>query len=410
MTVASSPWRALLAVLLSACLLIGGAPGAAQERGEDEVAEPEEPLEPADLDEPGAPAPPELTARGAVLWDPVDDRVLHGVAAQVPRPMASTTKIMTVLLAIEADTVDDMVTVSARSAGIGEASLGLRAGQQIPMRSLIAGLLVRSGNDAASAVAEHVSGDEAAFVARMNDRASELGLTTTRFVNPSGLTNDPGHQASPLELARLAAEAMSHPVFAEYAGAAHVTVPGLPPMINRNELLGVYPGATGVKTGYTSLAGLSLVASATREGRTLYAVVLGSEDSFADTADLLDHGYTAFRRAEPAAEGARVTAYRWVDEAVDLVADGAFGATVGVGERVSWRTKLAPTLARPVAAGHVAGVAQLLVEGEVVTEVPLRTAAEVGAAPPAAPARGVGGAVQEAMRAFVRLQEIDRAA
>jgi serine-type D-Ala-D-Ala carboxypeptidase (penicillin-binding protein 5/6) len=407
--------RALLGVLVCAALAlpaVGGPPAAvAQEAGEDAAAEPEAPLDPAGLLDPPPAAPPAVTARGAVLWDPADGRILHGVEAEASRPMASTTKIMTVLLALEAGTLDDVVTVSARAAALGEASLGLRTGQQLPMRSLVAGLLVRSGNDAALAVAEHVAGDEAAFVARMNARAAELGLTATRFVNASGLTNDTAHHASPLDLARLADVAMADPTFAEFAGGAVVTVPGLPTMVNRNELLGVYPGATGVKTGFTRLAGLSLVASADRDGRTLYAVVLGSDDSFTDTAALLDYGFTAFRRAEPVTAGAPVTTYRWSDAAVELVADGDLGATVAVDAAVTWRAALVPDLDRPAAAGAPAGVAQLLVGGEVREEVPLRTAGPVGATAEDLPAGArAGAALQDALRALVRSAPVDRAA
>jgi serine-type D-Ala-D-Ala carboxypeptidase (penicillin-binding protein 5/6) len=356
------------------------------------------------------PEPPTVTARGAVLWDPADGVVLHGVAEDVPRPMASTTKIMTSLLALEAGTLEDVVVVSERAAAIGEASLDLRAGQEVRMRSLLGGLLVRSGNDAATAVAEHVAGEEAVFIDRMNARAAELGLPGTRFTSASGLTDDPAHLATPTDLARLAAHAMQDPVFAELAGAASLAVPGLPPMANRNELLGVYPGATGVKTGYTARAGLCLVASATREGRTLYAVVLGSTDSFGDVAALLDHGFDAYTRAEPAAEGSPVTRYRWADVEVPLIAEAALGATVPVGSTVTWRTRELAALPRPVAAGAPAGTVELLVDGVVRAEVPLRTAGAVAGRSPAPAATRAGGAVQEALRDLLRMQAIERAA
>jgi serine-type D-Ala-D-Ala carboxypeptidase (penicillin-binding protein 5/6) len=366
-----------------------------------------------DPDAVAAPAPPQVSATGAVVWDPVDDLVLYGKEETVGRPMASTTKIMTSLLALEDGPVDATVTVSAAAAALGEATLNLRAGQTLPLRSLLAGLIVRSGNDAATAVAEHVAGSESAFVQRMNDRAAELGLTSTRFVNASGLTNDPEHRASPLDLARLAHQAMAFPVFAEYAGAARISVPGLGAMVNRNELLGVYPGATGVKTGYTRLAGLCLVASATRDGRTLYAVVLGSDASsptthFRDVTALLDHGFEAFRRAEPLADGAEATRYRWSDADVSLVAAAPLGATVPVGATVTWRTILHPVVERPVGAGVQVGRAELLLDGAVHEEVDLVTAAAVGSRGADPPARRAGAAVQEALRAFVRVHPVER--
>lgn len=358
-----------------------------------------------------AAAPPELTAPGAVLWDPADQRVLYGRDEAVGRPMASTTKVMTVLLALEAGTVDEHLLVSPQAAAQRGASLGLVAGQRLPVRSVLAGLMLRSGNDASQAVAEHVAGSEGVFVQRMNQRAGELGLTATRFLNASGLTDDLGHHASPLDLARLAEVAMAHPDFAAWAGARHLTVPGLAPMENRNELIGRYPGATGVKTGFTTLSGLSLVASATRDGRTLYAVVLGSEDNFRDAGALLDHGFDDFRRAQPLSAGDTATVYRWADEAVGLVADDPLGATVPVdGPVVTWRTAVDPARARPVRAGAVLGEAHLLVDGAVVRSVALRAAHDVGAAEVASSGAGAGAAVQEALRAFARVRAVDRVA
>jgi D-alanyl-D-alanine carboxypeptidase len=156
----------------------------------------------------------QVSASGAVLWDPLDQRVLWGREADVPRRIASTTKIMTTWLALEAGTLDDTVTVSATAAAAdsqpGAASLGLRAGEQISMRSLLTGLMLRSGNDAAVAVAEHVAGSEAAFVDQMNAEARRLGLDTTNFINASGLTNAPEHRASPRDLAVLAQTAMAN--------------------------------------------------------------------------------------------------------------------------------------------------------------------------------------------------------
>lgn len=358
---------------------------------------------------PAGAAPPEVTAGGAVLWDPADEKVLYGKEETVGRPMASTTKIMTIMLAIEAGTVDDEVTVSAGAAAQGGASMGLSAGQRLPMRSLLAGLVLRSGNDAAQAVAEHVAGSEVAFVDRMNARAAELGLDSTRFVNPSGLTDDPEHHASPLDLVHLAVHAMVHPDFAAWAGAQHLTVPGLPPMESRNELLGTYPGATGVKTGYTALSGNSLVGSATRDGRTLYTTVLGSANSFLDTARLLDHGFDDFRRVEPLADATGLR-YRWSDAEVDLVPVGGLGATVPVDAPVTWRRVVDPAVTRPLRAGDIVGEAQLLVDGEVQQTVALRAASAVSAPRADAATAGAGVAVQDALRAFARLHVADRPA
>lgn len=362
-----------------------------------------------------APDPPSLSAEAAVLVDPLSGVVLHADEAEAPRLIASTTKIMTALLAVEAGAIEQQVTVSANAvaegATPGAANLDLRAGQQIAMRSLLAGLIMRSGNDAAVAVAEHVAGDEAAFVARMNARAQELGLTATSFADASGLADEPGNRSSPLDLARLADVALRDPDFAAWAGARERTVDGLAPLANRNLLLGTYEGATGVKTGYTNAAGLCLVASATRGDRTLYAVVLDSEDSFADAAALLDHGFDAYRRVVPADPAVPVATYRWGGAQAPVVAAEPLDVTVPVATPVVWRTILDPVEERPATAGTPVGSAELLVDGAVVDTVELRLA---GAAPAPDPAAGgaaqAGAAVQEALRGFARLEPLDRAA
>jgi D-alanyl-D-alanine carboxypeptidase (penicillin-binding protein 5/6) len=321
---------------------------------------------------------PQISAKGAVLWDPADDLVLFSQDPDGPRRMASTTKMIV-------------------------------AGQVLPMPSMLAGLILRSGNDAAVAIAEHVAGSEAAFVEKMNARAHELGLESTAFLDASGLTDDPGHHTSPLDLARLAAVAMQHPEFASWAGAAKLDVPGLGVLHNRNELLRTYHGATGVKTGYTALSGLCLVASATRDGRTLYAVVLGSQNSFADVAALLDHGFTAFRRPAPVGTGMVATTYRWSDTQVGLVAHEPLARTVPAGSDVVWRTVLHPLAARPVPAGAVLGHAELVVNGRVVDTVDLHAQHAVSAPPGAARGELAGAFVQDTIRAFTRLRPFDRA-
>lgn len=425
-----TPGRAAALLALLAALLLGPAqPGRAQATAApaeqattaqpttstEQAAQPASPAEQPTPPPVPAPDPPDVTAAGAVLFESTGELVLSAKDAETPRPIASTTKIMTALLALEAGTLEDTVTISPNAVAVGAtpgaAKLDLQAGQQIAMRSLLTGLIMRSGNDAAVAVAEHVAGGEPAFVARMNARAAELGMTATAFVDASGLTDEPGNLASPIDLARLAAVAMANPDFASWAGARERTVPGLAPLVNRNLLIGDYPGATGVKTGYTSEAGLCLVASATRGDRTLLTVVLGSEDSFADSAALLDHGFDDYRRVVPADPLVALVPYRWAGAAVPVVAAEPLDAVAPVGAPVTWRADLAPVLARPAEAGTVAGRAELSVNGEVVDTVELRLAEPAPAQDPAAVGSArAGAAVQEALRAFARLEPVDRAA
>jgi D-alanyl-D-alanine carboxypeptidase (penicillin-binding protein 5/6) len=344
-----------------------------------------------------------LTAAGAVLWDPLDGRVLWGRDERAPRRMASTTKIMTTLLAIRNDTLEDTVTVSATAAAAdeepGAASLGLRTGEQMGMRDLLAALMLRSGNDAAVAVAEHVAGSEAAFVDEMNAMARRLDLDATQFVNASGLTDSPEHHSSPRDLAVLAHEAMGDQPFAEIVGLPRARVAGLGTLESRNLLLTSYDGATGVKTGYTALAGLCLVASATRDGRDLYAVVLDSTDSFADAAALLDFGYEAF--TVTSAAGAAPDVYRTASGEIGLETD-APARTVPVGAKVRARTVLVPVPPAGTAAGTALGRTDLVVDGRVRARSQVRATGPVPDAPTAPPATVAGAAIQDSIRAFVR--------
>lgn len=366
---------------------------------------------------PAAADPPDVTAEGAVLWDPADDRMLWGKDARTPLRPASTTKIMTVLLALEAGTLEETVTVSATAAEVGRrpgaATLNLEQGQRIPMRSLLSGLVLRSGNDAAVAVAEHVAGSEDAFVEKMNARAAEMGLTATSFINASGLTDDLDHVASALDLARLAEVALRNDDFAAWAAEPALDVDDLGALTNRNELLTRYPGATGVKTGYTNLAGLCLVASAARDGRVLIAVVLGADDGafdrhFTESAAILDHGFDDFRRPRPVRKGATVTQYRWSDAAVAAVATEPLARTVVDGARVRWRVVLDPSVARPVEAGAPLGSAALMVGNKVVDTTEVVADTDVPAPAPRSAPAAAGGAVQEALRGFARLYAADR--
>ncbi|MGH8930939.1 MAG: D-alanyl-D-alanine carboxypeptidase family protein, partial [Egibacteraceae bacterium] len=363
----------------------------------------------------GAQAEPDIgalvTAEGAVLWDPADDVVLFDREADRPRPMASTTKIMTVLLALESRGVDEDLVVSEQAVEVGRtpgaADLGLQAGQRIAVRSVLAGLILRSGNDGAVAIAEHLAGSEDVFVQKMNVRAAELGLSGTDYLDSSGLASDEGHHASPMDLARLAAVAMSHPDFAEWAGADRMDVPDIGVLENRNELIGTYQGATGVKTGYTGIAGLCLVASATRGDRTLYAAVLHSENSFVDVAELLDYGFEAYERPEPLVAGQQAATYRWSGAEVPLYADQSLAQTVPIGTPVTWRVVLDPYAPRPVAVGARLGRAELLVDGQVVEHVVLRAATAVPAPPAGSRGEVAGSAIQDTIRAFTRLHPVD---
>jgi D-alanyl-D-alanine carboxypeptidase len=229
-------------------------------------------------------AAPDVSASAYLVYDLGAERVVlqKDVASQLAP--ASLTKLMTALLVLEQGDLDAEVTIESRDL-IGDASMGLVAGETVTVEDLLWGLLVPSGNDAAMALARHIDGSMETFVARMNRRAQELDLQSTHFVNPSGL-DAPGHVSSAGDLLELTKWLWEYPLFRAIAGTAQVTQAGRT-LINTNTWLASNPAVTGIKTGTTDAAGECLVASVEREGETLMIVILGSRDRYRDAEELL---------------------------------------------------------------------------------------------------------------------------
>ena len=245
-----------------------------------------------------APEAPDVTAASWILYDESTDTVIAELNADEERAMASVTKIMTGLLTVEDTFPSETVTISDRAANTGEKEIELVAGETVSMDALFKALMIHSANDAATAIAEHISGSVEEFVALMNQRAAELGLTNTSFANPHGLDAS-DHYTSARDLLHLAQVAMENPRFAEVVKAKKLVFPPAPDGTPRtgsstNLMLESYEGSLGVKTGFTAQALLTYVAAAEREGRRLYAVLLGSDGDrahFADATELFDYGF-----------------------------------------------------------------------------------------------------------------------
>jgi D-alanyl-D-alanine carboxypeptidase (penicillin-binding protein 5/6) len=229
---------------------------------------------------------PAVTARAALVVDLDAGQTLYSLRPNEPLPPASTAKLMTALVTVRQANLDSRVVISARAAGTPGSRMGLTAGETLTVRDLLYGLLLPSGNDAAVALAEHVAGSEAVFVRLMSETAAELGLRGTRFTNAHG-GDEPGETITAADLVGLARAALVYPALAQIVATPSAKIAGRT-LTNTNELLGVYRGADGVKTGTTDLAGECLVASVTRDGHRLLTVVLGSQDRYADTRALLD--------------------------------------------------------------------------------------------------------------------------
>src|SRR5215211_2459256 len=255
-------------------------------------------------------APPRVVAKAAILADEATGQVLFERNAGVGRAMASTTKVMTALLTLERLDEDRVVVIGAGPPKVGEGSLQLRRGERLTVRQLLLGLLLKSANDAGVALAEAVDGSEAAFVRRMNRKAAALRLGATHYVTPYGLDR-PGHQTSARDLGRLWEVAMRRADFRSLVATRSARIPGVPLSLRRfvttNQLLGSYRWTVGGKTGFTSRAGRCLVASASRGGRRLVAVALGSPNAFADVRAMFEHGFSKYVRVRLAGRGQAVS-------------------------------------------------------------------------------------------------------
>lgn len=215
---------------------------------------------------------PEINARSALVMDFESGRVLFEKNGYVKRPMASTTKIMTAIIALENGNLDDIVTVSKKAASIWGSTINLSAGEEVSLRELMYGLLLCSGNDAAIAISEYIAGSVDEFLKMMNQKAEDIGAKDTHFTSPHGL-DETGHYSTAYDLAVITRYALNNPVFNEIIKTKSITI-GKRYMANTNEMLAGYEGADGVKTGYTGKAGRCLVTSAFRNGKRFISVVL----------------------------------------------------------------------------------------------------------------------------------------
>jgi serine-type D-Ala-D-Ala carboxypeptidase (penicillin-binding protein 5/6) len=345
---------------------------------------------------PGRVQAPTVGAESAILEDLGTGQVLYAKRVDVPRPIASVTKIMTADLALRRLHPGTLVTVGPEAAALGShdvgiSELGLREGERLTVEQLLEALLLQSANDAAVALADAVSPSTDAFIALMNRTAKRMGLRHTVFFSPNGL-DDRGHSTA-RSLATLTRTALQLPLFASLVRTKFATIPaptGVKPrkIQNRNVLLWLYPGATGVKTGFTDAAGYCLVAAATKKGHHLVAVLLkdgSSQQSFNDGAALLNYGFNAFRR-QVVLEPGQIFPVTAGGIRYQVASLRSISARVPMGETSVFSVNVSSK--GPLAQGQRAGVVIARVNGLVVGRAPVKVTAVLGPVPHPTPPAG----------------------
>jgi len=334
---------------------------------------------------------PKIKASAAILVEMDTGQVLYERNADTPRPPASTTKIMTAILLLEHLRGEEQIAASKRASETDGSSLNLKPGEKVSASDLLYALMLRSANDACVAVAERVAGSEAAFAEMMTRRAAELGATSTRFRNASGL-NDPPNTTTARDLATLARYAATLPGFNEATRSRFRTIARSSDskdvvLKNHAKFLWRFPGADGVKTGYTAPAGRCFVGSATWNGRRLLSVVLNSPDMYEETAALLRYGFRSFERRSLAAPGSELGR---VPVRGGEAADVAVGPTAPVVATTHRNDRAQPRLSlvtepleAPVTPGQRAGTLQVWLGERLAFSTPVVVLAAVPRATPA---------------------------
>lgn len=313
-----------------------------------------------------------ISAQSAILLDGQTGRILYEKQADRQSLVASTTKIMTALIVCQQCNVLDRMQIPKEAVGIEGSSMYLKEGEVLTLQELLYGMMLSSGNDAATALAIYCGGTVEGFAQLMNDKARMLGLSNTHFVNPHGL-DAPGHYSTARDLALLASEAMKNPIFAQTVSTKSVTV-GSRTVTNHNKLLWQYPDADGVKTGYTKAAGRILVSSATRQGRRLICVTINDGNDWADHKTLFEQGFSNYRIRQiinAGQEMGTLTIFGGEKNCVRLLARESFSYALAEHETVTFQLSAKEFAYAPVVAGADAGYAYVSVNGKVAGKVPV---------------------------------------
>lgn len=332
----------------------------------------------------------DLTAPSAVLMEASSGKALFEKNSHEVRPCASITKVMTLLLVMEAIdegrlSLSDTITASEHASSMGGSDIWLEPGETMSADDMIKATVVASANDAAVALAEHLEGTEEAFVQKMNQRAGELGMTDTVFKNCNGLDED-GHVTSAYDVALMSRELIKHEKIFDYTTIWMDTLrEGKTQIVNTNKLLKSYNGITGLKTGTTSGAGSCITATAQRDGMSLIGVVLGSasgKERFTDAASLLDYGFSNYMIYTPGLPEEALQPVPVVNgmqslAATESAASGSVLLTKGREKDLKTEIQLAESVEAPVVKGQQLGKIVYTLDGEVLTEYPITSSVDI---------------------------------
>ncbi len=329
-----------------------------------------------------------LSSLSAVLYEPESGRMLYEKDAHTPRPMASTTKLMTALVALEHCSPEKEIVVTAEAVRVEGSALGLRAGDRITMLDLLTGLLLESGNDAANVAAYTVAGGIPAFAAMMNARAAAIGMKDTTFVTPSGL-DEGEHSSSAYDMALLGAEVLKNETLAAICAKKTAVVRfGNPPrditVSNHNRLLRLYPYTIGMKTGFTKKSGRCLVSAAEKDGVTLVAVTLNGGDYWNDHMALYNYGFTQVESVPltpPELPSLPVAGGTAGEAALTTETPPAKTLLVSEKEKVTAVVELPRFLLAPVTEGETVGRVRYLAGERELCTLPVTVSASVEARP-----------------------------
>lgn len=321
-----------------------------------------------------------LSARSAVVLDCASGRILFSQNGNEKRGMASTTKIMTAITALENADLSKTVTISPTASGVEGSSMYLAKGEKLTLEELVYGLMLVSGNDAATAIAEAVSGSVEKFSELMNEKADEIGAINTSFTNPHGLSDD-NHYTTALDLAKITAYALKNPKFAEIVSTKIKKLPqsegGIArTLVNHNKFLNMYEGCIGVKTGFTKATGRCLVTAVEKDGMKLVCVTLNAPDDWNDHKELYNKAFSEYSPYQIKSSSEKITdakIKRGTADTVPLVVSEDIFIPIKSGEEQLIKTEIRvfEDLSAPVAKGDILGGIDVSLDGKLLAEFPL---------------------------------------